>query len=104
IARQPLPSLTGREGGGTLVQRQQDGKVFNAQVNPNKRGYVNRPTVIVGENGNEFVANAQAVENPSVRPVLDIIDTAQRNGSISTLNLEKIMAETALNGGRMPGY
>lgn len=102
IARQPLPSLTGREGGGTLVQRQQDGKVFNAQVYPNKRGYVNRPTVIVGENGNEFVANAQAVENPSVRPVLDIIDTAQRNGSISTLNLEKIMSDRYIRGS-VPG-
>lgn len=41
---------------------------------------------------NEFVANAAAVDNPSVRPVLDIIDQAQRNGQISQLNLPELIA------------
>lgn len=91
ISRQPLPSLSGREEGGYLVRRSQDGKVFNASHDPDRRGYVGKPTVIVGENGNEFVANAQAVANPSVRPILDIIDIAQRNGTISTLQLENIL-------------
>lgn len=36
---------------------------------------------------NEFVANAQATNNPSVRPVLDIINLAQKDGSIATLDL-----------------
>ena len=34
---------------------------------------------------NEFVANRFAVANPAVRPVLDLIDTAQRSGTIANL-------------------
>lgn len=103
IMRQPLPSLSGREDGGYLVRRSQDGKVFNASHDPDRRGYVSKPTVIVGENGNEFVANAQAVENPSVRPILDIIDIAQRNGTISTLQLENILPRAQDLRAAIPG-
>src|SRR5690606_3978396 len=60
------PQYTGRVRGGFLVQRDQDGRNFNARFNPFNRGYVGGPTVIVGENGSEFVANAQAVANPSI--------------------------------------
>lgn len=35
----------------------------------------------------EFVANAQATANPTVKGVLDIINLAQKNGSIQTLDL-----------------
>ena len=34
---------------------------------------------------NEFVANRYAVANPAVRPVLDLIDSAQRSGTIANL-------------------
>jgi hypothetical protein len=36
---------------------------------------------------NEFVANARAVKNPTVKPVLDIIDVAQRSGTIRNIDL-----------------
>lgn len=39
---------------------------------------------------NEFVANRFAVANPAVRPVLDLIDNAQRTGSISNLTVQDI--------------
>lgn len=39
---------------------------------------------------NEFVANRFAVANPAVRPVLDLIDNAQRTGSISNLTAQDI--------------
>ena len=39
---------------------------------------------------NEFVANRFAVANPSVRPVLDLINQAQRNNTISTLSATDI--------------
>ena len=42
-----------------------------------------RPAGIVHEG--EFVANHYAVQNPAVRPVLDLIDQAQRNGTVTTL-------------------
>lgn len=40
---------------------------------------------------NEFIASASAVRNPSVRPVLDVIDMAQRSGTIRSLNLSAIL-------------
>ncbi len=50
---------------------------------------------------NEFVANARAVRNPTVKPILDIIDIAQRNGSIATINLAAILGAI---GRRAGGY
>ena len=41
---------------------------------------------------NEFVANRFAVANPAVRPVLDLIDQAQRRGTISHLTADDIAA------------
>lgn len=41
---------------------------------------------------NEFVANRYAVANPAIRPVLDLIDSAQRTGSIANLTSEDIAA------------
>ncbi len=38
----------------------------------------------------EFVANRHAVKNPAVRPVLDFIDTAQRNNTIGSITAEDI--------------
>jgi TP901 family phage tail tape measure protein len=105
ILKAPLPDVPGAESGGRLmdVRRSQDGKRFRAKSNPNQRGFVDRPTVIVGENGEEFVANAAAVRNPTIAPVLSAIDTAQRNGSISTLNLDRILEENRIVRSGIPG-
>ncbi|MFY0628588.1 MAG: phage tail tape measure protein [Reichenbachiella sp.] len=93
IARTPLPDVPGREDGGFIdVNRSQDNKMFRAKNRPGKRGYVHSPTVITGETGTEFIANNHAYNNPSVRPVLDAIDTAQRNGTISSLNLNNLFS------------
>lgn len=40
----------------------------------------------------EFVANRYAVSNPSVRPVLDLIDRAQKNNTIGSLTAKDISA------------
>ena len=50
---------------------------------------------------NEFVANRFAVANPSVRPVLDLINQAQRNNTISTLSaadISRVIPDTGGNG------
>jgi TP901 family phage tail tape measure protein len=52
---------------------------------------------------NEFVANAQAKRNPTVRPVLDIIDYAQRSGTIRSINLPAVIASNN-NGMKSGGY
>ena len=43
---------------------------------------------------NEFVANREAVGNPQVKPLLDVIDIAQRNNSIANLSLPDILSAT----------
>lgn len=94
IMRTPLPEIPGAEDGGFVnVVRSQDRRKFRAKNRPDQRGYVSRPTVITGEDGTEFVANADAVKNPTVSPVLDAIDTAQRQGRINSLDLFKVIEE-----------
>ncbi len=41
---------------------------------------------------NEFVANADAVRNPRVKHALDLIDIAQRNGTIANLDLPAMLS------------
>lgn len=41
---------------------------------------------------NEFVANRFAVANPSLRPIFDAIDVAQRSGNVGNLTAEDIAA------------
>lgn len=53
-------------------------------------GAWNQPKGIV--HSNEFVANRFAVANPAVRPVLDLIDRAQRSNSIAQLTRAEIAA------------
>ena len=53
-------------------------------------GEWDKPQGIV--HSNEFVANRYAVANPAVRPVLDLIDSAQRSGTIANLTSGDIAA------------
>lgn len=48
---------------------------------------------------NEFVATAQAVRNPTVLPVLQMIDKAQRDGTISTLDLSDVTRHSGFKSG-----
>lgn len=99
---------TGLESGGSIdVERKQDGKMFRADYDPDKRGFIDKPTVIVGEGGyghsKEWVASNAAVENPTVAPFIDIIDRAQRAGTIRTLDMNKFLVQQA-QGRASGGY
>ena len=87
---------SGRESGGRIdVEREQDGKHFNAEYSPGKRGYVDRPTVIVGEGprgkSKEWVASNAALENPTIAPLINLMDAAQRAGQIRTFDMSKYL-------------
>ncbi|MEJ5143932.1 phage tail tape measure protein [Sphingobacterium sp. MYb388] len=103
ILKTPLPAIEGREDGGYLdVTRSQDGKQFRAKNRPNQRGFVNEPTVIVGENGKEWVASASTVNNPFAAPIISLLDTMQSNGRIDPAVLSNIITSTMpgrVNGG-----
>ncbi len=84
----PLP---GAEQGGLIgVEREQDGKRFNAEFSPRKRGYVHRPTVIrttggrpvlTGEAGTEYVVPNDLLRIPEVADMVDLIEAARLSGS-----------------------
>lgn len=87
---------SGRESGGRIdVEREQDGKHFNAEYAPGKRGYVDHPTVIVGEGprgrSKEWVASNAALENPTIAPLINLMDAAQRAGQIRTFDMSKYL-------------
>lgn len=48
---------------------------------------------------NEFVATADAVRNPTVLPVLQMIDKAQRDGTVSTLDLSESARQRVFRSG-----
>lgn len=87
---------SGRESGGRIdVEREQDGKHFNAEFSPGKRGYIDKPTVIVGEGprgkSKEWVASNAALENPTIAPLINLMDAAQRAGQIRTFDMGKYL-------------
>jgi hypothetical protein len=92
---------TGRQEGGKIdVRRAQDGKLFpDTDYDPDARGFIDHPTVIVGEGpagqSKEWVASNAAVENPTVAPILD---KSQQAGNIRTLDLNQAIRA------RMAGY
>ncbi|MDD3404509.1 MAG: hypothetical protein PHQ72_14340, partial [Hespellia sp.] len=88
--------VTGREDGGFIdVTRAQDKKKYIATFNPNKRGFINRPTVIVGDGPTgrsaEWVASNDALQNPTIAPFIKLLDESQKAGNIRTIDLNHIM-------------
>lgn len=103
IASQPV-TAGAEEGGYIGVKRQQDGKTFNARMNPDARGFVTQPTVIVGENGSEYVIPHEALENPSLLPIISTMETARRNGKLRSLNFSAVYPATAMPGHASGGF
>lgn len=52
---------------------------------------------------NEFVANRYAVANPAIRPVLDLIDSAQRTGSVGNISQEDMAAVAGVSSKHKAG-
>jgi hypothetical protein len=110
VALMSSTPVTGREGGGAFddrpvrVRRKQDGRTFPARLSPDQRGWIDRPTVLVGENGSEYVIPSDALQNPSVRPFVDAIETARRSGRLRDLRLEAVQPRAAVAGRYAGGF
>lgn len=101
IASQPV--TTGYEDGGlTAVTRKQDGRTFKARLSPD-RGLVDQPTVLVGENGSEYVVPHEGLENPTLAPFLGTIETARRNGTLKNLDFGAVYSPALTAFGRAAG-
>ena len=104
----PMRVASGREDGGYIdVEREQDGKHFRAMHEPRRRGYVDRPTVIVGDGpagrSREWVASNDALSNPTVAPIIRMLDAAQLSGQIRTIDMGAVLRRQ-LVGHQSGGY
>ena len=98
IAAQPVGYA---EGGEFDVTRAQDGRRFRARRSRH-RGFIDRPTIPVGEEGREYVIPADGVNNPSLAPILNTIEAARLQGTLKNLNLQA--AYPASTGYASGGY
>lgn len=102
IAAQPV---TGKEEGGFVnTRREQDGKRFKARLSPDKRGFISSPTILVAENGGEYVIPAAGLDNPTLRPLLATIETARQAGRLKDLNFEAVYPLSSPIGKESGGY
>lgn len=88
--------VTGLQSGGYFdVEREQDGKKYKATFDPKRRGFINRPTVLVGDGpagkSAEWVASNDALQNTTVAPFIQLLDDAQQAGNIRTIDLNHLM-------------
>lgn len=102
IAKTPV--MTGMAEGGLFdVLREQDGRRFPARLSPEKRGFIDRPTVLVGEAGGEYVIPAEGLANPTLAPLIATIEGARRNGTLKSLNMEAVYPASVSIPGRAEG-
>ncbi len=84
------------EGGYVTVKRQQDGRKFTAKLSPDRRGFVTSPTMLVGEDGGEYVIPSEGLKNPSVRSTVEAIEAARVAGRLSSLKLAAVNPAAAI--------
>ncbi len=111
ILATPLPGA--EEGGPIGVVREQDGKRFDAEFSPRRRGFVHRPTVIqtsagqpvlTGEAGTEYVVPNDLLRVPEVASMVNLIEAARLRGSFRPVNLSAAMAAGGIPGRESGGY
>lgn len=101
IAAQPIGA---EEGGFVNTRRAQDGKAFKARLSPDKRGFVSSPTVLVGENGGEYVIPADGLRNPTLLPFVATMEEARKAGTLKSLNFEAVYPVGAAIGRENGGF
>lgn len=69
-----------------------------------RKGDPKKQAGVIPVHQNEFVANHQAVSNPQLRPVLDVIDRHQKAGDIQMLNATRLLEEAYGQGRYRGGY
>lgn len=101
IAAQPVGA---EEGGFVNTRRAQDGKAFKARLSPDKRGFVSSPTILVGENGGEYVIPAEGLNNPTLLPFVATMEEARKAGTLKSLNFEAVYPVGAAIGRESGGF
>jgi len=100
-ANEERKRVKGLEGGGEFpVTREQDGKQFRATYGGKKRGFIDKPTVLVGEYGKrEFVVSNKSLQVPAIQRAVSAINDYQQAHSPKYFNYGRInKALTAIKG------
>jgi len=86
-----------------IIVAQSIAQVASGKKGKKAGGYTDRAAsddkIVDFVHANEFVGTANAVRNPTVKPVFDIIKLAEEQGTIATLNLPAVMASGGLQSG-----
>lgn len=90
ILATPIPGA--EDGGFVDVVRSQDGKPFRAKKDYTKRGRIAETSLLVSENGEELVVPNTGYHNPTLRPVLDMVNDSIVRGDIRTFNFDTAIA------------
>ncbi len=107
------PPPGAEEGGPIGVGREQDGKRFDAEFSPRRRGFIHRPTVIqtaggqpvlTGEAGTEYVVPNDMLRIPQIASMVNLIEAARLRGSFRPVNLSAAMAAGGIPGRESGGY
>ena len=93
--------LVGPDGKPIDVTRSQDGRRFKARLSPEKRGFITSPTVLVSEDGKEYVIPAEGLDNPTLLPFINTLETARRNGRLKDLDFGAVFSPSV--AGRASG-
>lgn len=80
------------EGGDIPVTREQDGRKFNATYGGNKSGLFTRPTVLVAEEGPEYVIPYSGLQNPQISSFVDAIEQSRKAGSLHNFNYQRAIS------------
>ena len=98
------PVMSGMASGGLFnVARSQDGRTFPARLSPDSRGFISSPTVLVGEEGGEYVIPSDGLANPTLAPIISTIEAARRNGTLRRLNMAAVYPSAISMPGRASG-
>ena len=98
------PVMSGMASGGLFnVARSQDGRTFPARLSPDSRGFISSPTVLVGEEGGEYVIPSDGLANPTLAPIISTIEAARRNGTLRRLNMAAVYPSAVSMPGRASG-
>lgn len=98
------PVMSGMASGGLFnVARSQDGRTFPARLSPDRRGFISSPTVLVGEEGGEYVIPSDGLANPTLAPIISTIEAARRNGTLRRLNMAAVYPSAVSMPGRASG-
>ena len=80
--------IRGYEKGGFSVIREQDNKSFIASPR-NERGLINKPSILVAENGPEYVIPNEGLQNPVIFSIVSLMEQARQRGSLRYFNIPR---------------